>query len=1031
MEIKDFWEIEVSWSRGRVDPRGGELLGQIQTFLEQSRLGGKVDRVEVADVYFLRGGSLAEGDLRRIATQLLSDPVVQEYRLGAASGGGPSGDKLPCPRATVLRKAGVMDPVEASLSDGLADLGFEGLQLRTANRYLLAGTLEDSALRALGAKVLSNPAIEDVYWDNVYWDNLGRDAEATGQDSYCPFRVGDVYAFSYREVPLEGLDGEGLLRVSREGQLSLSLEEMHAVQGAFARLGRAPSDVELETIAQTWSEHCCHKTLTAVIDHITPENPEGTRIDNLLKSTICKATEAIDAPWCLSVFSDNAGVIAFDDEYGVSFKVETHNHPSAIEPYGGAGTGIGGVVRDTMGTGLGAKPIVNTDVFCFGPPDLPLEQVPPGALHPLRVLRGVVAGVRDYGNRMGIPTASGAVYFDSRYVGNPLVFCGSVGILPRSMIEKEVVAGDRIYVVGGRTGRDGIHGATFSSVELSEHSETHSSGAVQIGNAITEKKLLDVLLEARDRRLFRAVTDCGAGGLSSAVGEMGAKVGARVALKRVPLKYEGLSYWEIWISEAQERMVLAVPPESAAELEHLAMTEDVECTHIGEFTGDGRLVLTYQDRGTDHVVCDLEMDFLHEGRPRSVKKSVYRKPRRFSQAPSSQPASSLPTESSPPPALGKTLFAVLALPNIASKEWIVRQYDHEVQGTSVLKPFQGVREDGPGDGVAFAPRLGSLRGIVVGCGMNPRYGVLDPYRMALSAVDEAVRNVVAAGGDPGHTAILDNFCWGNTERPETLGSLVEAARGCHTAAVGLGTPFISGKDSLNNEYRVHGTRAEGDKSREQSISIPPTLLISSISVVPDVRRLVSVDLKEVGSRLVLVGETHEEMGGSHYCAALGTGSGAEGASAEGGEVPDLRLPRACRIHQAIHRALQDGLALACHDLSEGGLAVAISEMAFAGEVGAEIHLERVPRDRCESDASILFSESNSRYLVEVRSDDVGALLAAFDGLPAAEIGETVKYRILRVLGLNGKPVLVESLEDLKRSWQSLGETLNTEHPSPP
>ena len=353
---------------------------------------------------------------------------------------------------------------------------------------------------------------------------------------------------------------------------------------------------------------------------------------------------------------------------------------------------------------------MNTDVFCFGPPDLPLEDVPPGALHPLRTLRGVVAGVRDYGNRMGIPTASGAVYFDSRYVGNPLVFCGSVGILPRSMIDKEVVAGDRIYVVGGRTGRDGIHGATFSSVELSEHSETLSSGAVQIGNAITEKKLLDVLLAARDRRLFRGVTDCGAGGLSSAVGEMGEKVGARVALERVPLKYEGLSYWEIWISEAQERMVLAVPPESAAELESLAATEDVECTHIGDFTGDGKLVLTYRDRETEHVVCDLAMDFLHEGRPRSVKKSVYRKPQ--------LPAR--PAESSPPPALGETLLAVLALPNIASKEWIVRQYDHEVQGASVLKPFQGVREDGPGDGVAFAPRLGSLRGIVVGCGMNPR-----------------------------------------------------------------------------------------------------------------------------------------------------------------------------------------------------------------------------------------------------------------------------------------------------------------------
>jgi phosphoribosylformylglycinamidine synthase len=592
-------------------------------------------------------------------------------------------------------------------------------------------------------------------------------------------------------------------------------------------------------------------------------------------------------------------------------------------------------------------------------------------------LRGVVSGVRDYGNRMGIPTASGALYFDERYVANPLVFCGSVGLIPRRALHKGVAPGDRIYVLGGRTGRDGIHGATFSSAELSE---TASSGAVQIGNAITEKKLLDVLLQARDRGLFRAVTDCGAGGLSSAVGEMGSRTGARVELERVPLKYEGLSYCEIWISEAQERMVLAVPPGRGEDLERLARAEDVECTDIGEFTSSGRLELCYQG----HRVADLDLDFLHRGRPRWVRKSVYRP------APVRRPA----LDRAPP--AGRLLKAILSSPDVASKEWVIRQYDHEVQGRSVLKPLQGARSDGPGDGVAFAPRFGSLRGIVVGCGMNPRYGDLDPYRMALSAVDEAVRNAVAAGGDPSRTALLDNFCWGSTERPEALGSLVEAALGCRDAAVALGAPFISGKDSLNNEYRAG----------ETTLSIPPSLLISSLALVDDVRRLVSMDLKAPGHRLVLVGETGDELGGSHLLKALGR---------DGGAVPGLS-PRAREVHLAVHRAIREGLVLSCHDLAEGGLGAAAAEMAFSGEVGAEVRLSRVPA-ACQGDLALLFSESNSRYLLEVRPEDVARLLEGFAGLPAAEVGETIDYRIFRVLGLEGGTVLAEALSDLKECWQ--------------
>jgi len=975
------WEVEVSWRPAcGEDPRAAFLASEVGDWLG-------LDRVEttVSNLFYLRGAGLSEARLSLASERLLSDPVVHSCAIRELEGdvSPPTATAGDVHVATVRKKTGVMEPVEASLLRGLADLGIEGVDVRTASRVRVttdfpAGgkPLDVEAKHLISEKVLSNAAIEDVFWDS--------------EPVPSPFTAADPYTLTRSTVCLDGLGDDELIEVSRTGQLSLDLDEMRAIRAHFAAAGRDPTDAELETIAQTWSEHCCHKTLTARIEHRTFEadgtDAECTVFENLLAETIVRATETVRGretePFCLSVFKDNAGVVAFDDELGISFKVETHNHPSAIEPYGGAGTGIGGVLRDTLGTGLGAKPIVNTDVFCFGPPDLPRAKVPPGALHPMRVLRGVVNGVRDYGNRMGIPTASGALYFDERYVGNPLVFCGSVGIIPRDRIEKSVEPGDRIVALGGRTGRDGIHGATFSSIELTEESETVSSGAVQIGNAITEKKVLDVLLDARDRGLYRGVTDCGAGGFSSAVGEMGEHTGARVALDRVPLKYEGLSYWEIWISEAQERMVFAVPPENLPELEALASSQDVECTDIGEFTDTGRLELFYDAER----VCDLDMGFLHDGRPAVARRSEHRR---------AAPAAPAIDGSLRP---GELLLRILASPNVASKEWVIRQYDHEVQGRSVLKPLVGARSDGPGDASVFTPRFGSLRGIAVGCGMNPCYGDVDPYRMALSAVDEAIRNVVAVGGDPSRVAILDNFCWGNTDRPETLGSLVEAARGCHDAAVLLGAPFVSGKDSLNNEFRTAGG----------TLAIPPSLLISSVAIVEDVSRCVSMDLKKAGNRLVLIGETCAELGGGHLLRVLGKG---------GGAVPRLR-DNAPRLHAALARSISAGLVRSCHDLSEGGLAVAASEMAFSGEIGAEIDLGKVPGHRdSASDIETLFSESNSRYLLEVRPDDLESLLESFEGLPAADVGVTLTYHILRVVGRDGETVLAEALDDLKRAWQ--------------
>ncbi len=994
------WTLEVA-SRDALgapagsgrDPRGRAVEAEIRSLGWRDPPG-----VVVTALYFVRdpSGAVPRERIEEAARVLFSDPVTQTCAISVARDGG-QGDgaqedvagsggergaalrETASHRATVLKRAGVMDPVEASAIRGLADLEIEGVEVRTAERFYFFGReLGADEREMLAAKVLSNPVIEEVCWDD--------------EPVAPPFAVGGGSGAGRRDVRLAGLDDAALLEVSRQGQLSLNLEEMRAIESHFAGLGRDPTEAELETLAQTWSEHCCHKTFTGLIEHrrVEPGGAEKVeRVDNLLRETIRRATDEVAAPWCLSVFHDNAGVIALDDELGISFKVETHNHPSAIEPYGGAGTGIGGVIRDTLGTGLGARPIVNTDVFCFGPPDLPWDRLPPGALHPLRVLRGVVSGVRDYGNRMGIPTASGALYFDERYVGNPLVFCGSVGVIPRDAIEKEVRPGDRIYVLGGRTGRDGIHGATFSSVELTEESEVVSSGAVQIGNAITEKKVLDVLLQARDRRLFRAVTDCGAGGFSSAVGEMGSDCGARVQLDRAPLKYQGLSATEIWISEAQERMVLAVPPGNADELEALARAEDVECVFIGEFTDTGRLALFHGEE----QVGDLSMEFLHEGRPRTPIASVYRVP---AVEPARYPAGVGP---------GAALHALLAAPNIASKEWVIRQYDHEVQGQSVLKPLQGPGRDGPGDAVAFTPRVDSDRAIVIACGMNPCYGDLDPYRMALSAVDEAVRNIVAAGGDPGRVALLDNFAWGNTRRPEILGGLVEAARGCRDAAIGLGAPFISGKDSLNNEFQAGG----------EAINIPPSLLISSISVIDDAHGLVSMDLKAAGNALILVGETLEELGGSHYFRHCG---------GRGGQAPGVDLPRARRLFARVFGAIRGGLIASAHDPSEGGLAVAVAEMAFAGRVGAELACADVPGARAiDRDDAVLFSESNSRLLLEVRPEHVDPVLEGFTDLPAAVVGRTIEERRLRVRGRDGSVVIDEDLDDLRRSWKRLSEWL--------
>jgi phosphoribosylformylglycinamidine synthase subunit PurSL len=949
------WEIEIRPKQGDVER---DRVAEEFALLTHS--------VAACPVTASAEGYLVEGDLsaqevERLVHELLVDRVAQTGRVGKLNSlAGP--DLL----ATVLLKPGVMDPVALSVVAAATDLGLKVDEVRLFRRY--HGTLpaHDRLRDVLFRKVLANEAIEQVVVGPLSLDHLG---------------VGTPYQFRLVRVPLRSLDDAALQRVSREGQLSLSLPEMRAIRDHFRSLNRDPSDVELETIAQTWSEHCSHKTLKGTIDF------EGRRINNLLKETIFGATMQLRRElgaddWTVSVFEDNAGVVKFDDRYHVCFKVETHNRPSAIEPYGGANTGIGGVIRDPLGTGLGARPVCNTDVFCFAPMDTLPESLPPGVLHPRKVLRGVVSGVRDYGNRMGIPTVNGAVLFDERYLGNPLVYCGTVGLIPVDRCHKAAKAGDLIVSVGGRTGRDGIHGATFSSAELTSESESISGGAVQIGNPIAEKKVLDVILSARDAGLYRAITDCGAGGFSSAVGEMAAELGAVVDLESAPLKYAGLSYTEIWISESQERMILAVPPENWEKLHALCASESVEASVLGTFEATGRLKLRYQG----HEVGDLDLHFLHDGRPTVVRQASWQL----------SATSVVPTSAAKVDNATEILRKLLSSPNVCSKEWIIRQYDHEVQGGSVVKPLVGVREDGPGDAAVLTPVLGSWLGLAIGCGINPRYGDLDPYWMAAAAIDEAARNVVAVGADPSRIALLDNFCWADTDRPEVLGSLVCAAEACRDVALAYRMPFISGKDSLKNEFH----------SGDRHITIPPTLLISALGRVPDVRRCVTMDLKEVGNLLFLIGATRDELGGSHHHLVTGQ---------SGGVVPRVDLAMAPRVFAALHRAILAGRVRSCHDLSEGGLAVAIAEMAFAGDIGADVTgLDelKVP------DAVALFSESPTRFLVEVRPGDEAAFRREFEGVPLFAVGRTVAERRLRIAGADGEWAVWAPLTELKEAWQA-------------
>ena len=885
-------------------------------------------RIECQDLYFIESQLSQEG-LQQLALELLSDLVTQTV----------SWDDLPAssikqiPDSVILEvslRPGVTDPVAEQLVRAAHELGLDSVhRAATGQRFIFDGlNVEETQL--LAKQLLANNVIQ--HWTiGEITPSFPQEVETSG---------------TVETISIRDLSDDELIALSKDRRAALDLAEMQAIQNYFFKEGRDPTDVEFETTAQTWSEHCVHKTFRAKVTL-----DDGQVIDSIIKTYLKSGTDKINAPWVISAFVDNAGIIDFDDEFEISFKAETHDHPSAIEPFGGANTGVGGVIRDILG--VSAKPIANTDVLCFGKQNVSFDELPEGVLHPKRIMSGVVAGVQDYGNKIGIPTVNGAILFDEGYAANPLVFCGCVGIAPKGLHHKNPQIGDRVIVLGGRTGRDGLRGATFSSMTMDAQTGEVAGASVQIGDPIVEKGLIDVITRARDLRLYNDITDCGAGGLSSAVGEMASSIGCDVELKKVKLKYPGLAPWEIWLSEAQERMVLAVAPKNIPALQELCDTFDTELTDIGEITGKHRLIVRYNG----NPVVDMDNEFLHEGIPQRKLNAV------VTESNSKSKNEALIVEAD----VKDTLIKLLSHPNIASKSSVIRIYDHEIQGGTVVKPLTGIEADAPSDATVLKPfGTKGMKGIVLSNGINPEYGKRDAYNMAFAVIDEAIRNAVAVGADPERIAILDNFCWGDPKRPETVGSLVEAARGCHDAALLFRTPFISGKDSLNNEYL--GTDG-------QRHAIPPTLLISALGMMDDITKSVTMDFKEAGNAIYLVGKFDPVFGGSHFDTTI-----------------DETIPQVSEItpqvYKAFHNAINAGLLRSAHDLSEGGLSVAAAEMCIGGRLGLDINPPLTARD--------LFGETTGCLLAEVSASNAARFEEIFKDLPIKKLGQVISEPVLKL-----------------------------------
>lgn len=984
--------VEVALRKAVTDTQGNKTAHKIK-----NELGLTVDQVRIIRIFTVDGLSQAQVN-QAIEAGALHDPVLHTAQTAPAA---TDFDWI----IEVGFRPGVTDNEGRTARETLRTVLGErnaDIAVYTSTQYLISGDLSRAQVEHIAKDLLANELIQrfQIAGKDDWTASPGfpaRTAAVTGEAS----STVDI-------VDLSSMDDAALMQLSRENILALNLEEMRCIRDYYASpevvahrkakgLPAAPTDAELECLAQTWSEHCKHKIFSSRISYENLENGTTAEINSLYKTYIQGSTKQMRErmgkdDFCLSVFKDNAGVIRFSEDINVCIKVETHNSPSALDPYGGALTGIVGVNRDPMGTGMGANLLCNTNVFCFASP-FHDDELPPRLLHPRRVFEGVREGVEHGGNKSGIPTVNGAIVFHERFLGKPLVFCGTVGTMPATVAghpsyEKKALPGDRIIMTGGRIGKDGIHGATFSSEELHEGSP---ATAVQIGDPITQRRMYDFLMRARDLGLYNAITDNGAGGLSSSVGEMAQDCGGcDMDLAKAPLKYDGLRPWEILVSEAQERMTLAVPPSKLQAFMDLAEEMNVEASDLGCFTDSGYLHVRYNDK----IVTDLDMQFLHDGCPQMKLRAAWR-----------QPQVCCGCETPHPKVTDHQDFlqAMLGRLNICSREYVIRQYDHEVQGGSVIKPLIGARNDGPADAAVIRPQLGSDKALVVANGICPKLSDLDTYWMMAGAIDEGVRNAVATGGDIRHMAGVDNFCWCDPVQSEKtpdgeykLAQLVRANQALAHYCLAYGVPCISGKDSMKNDYTGGGTK----------ISIPPTVLFSVMGVINDCNKTMTSDFKRPDENVYVLGLTKNEMGGSEYADALGLC----------GAVPQVDAVSARIRYERMHEAITTGLLSAAHDVSDGGLAVAVAEMALAGRIGADIDVDKIPALDCPLPEQRLYSESASRFVVTVPDDRRSAFEALFAQDFMAAIGRTTSDEKLTLRA--GSAILANaSVEDLAAAWK--------------
>jgi phosphoribosylformylglycinamidine synthase II len=988
-----------------------DARAQVRTrYLQGLGVAGRIDRVEIVDVY-TSDADLDEIQLRTLAEEL-ANPVTQRIAVNEALR--PEDFNW---AVEVGFLPGVTDNVGHTARQMLADLLKITLPpdrgVYSSQVTFLSGRLSREEAESIAA-ALANPLIHRVRVKSR------RQFEADGGMGTVAPRVHLGGAPATDTVRLLEATDEELVRIgklgivgpdgTRRGPLALDLTFMKAIQAYFRRQGRDPTDVELESLAQTWSEHCKHTIFADPLDEIS---------EGLFRTYIRGATETVRQnkgadDICVSVFKDNSGAIVFDQDHLVTHKVETHNSPSALDPFGGAITGIVGVNRDTIGFGLGAKPVVNVYGYCFADPNdaRALYKGPDFTqkmLSPRMILEGVVHGVNVGGNSSGIPTPQGFLFFHPSYRGKPLVFVGTIGLIPRTSAgrpahQKKARPGDLIVMAGGRVGKDGIHGATFSSEIMDAGSP---AAAVQIGDPITQKKLSDAIVkEARDRELYTSITDNGAGGLSCSVAEMARECGGcQVQLDRVPLKYPGLAPWEIWCSESQERMTLAVPPEKWEALHDLLERRGVEATVIGRFTDSGRCLVEHHGR----TVMEVEMAFLHQGLPPKIRHTT--------DARTAGPEPEIPPRAD----LTGTFLSMLGRLNIASTAFISRQYDHEVQGGSVIKPLQGRGQVG-GDATVIRPLLTSPKGIAISQGLHPTYGQIDTYHMAAGAIDTAIRGAVCVGADPDRLALLDNFCWCSSDEPERLGQLKRAARACYDYAAAYGAPFVSGKDSMFNDFKGYD-----ENGRAITISVLPTLLISSMGVMEDASKAVTLDAKVPGDLVYVLGETLAELGGSEYYALWGE---QRGQTVIGSSVPRVDAEKNLNLYRAYFRCVQEGLIASAQSVGRGGLAVALAKTAMGGMLGLEVDLGKLQGGTagCEADAPgedsaaadmssratpagvsrddlALFSESQGRMVVTVAPRHRAAFEDRMRGLPHASIGQMSAKEGISIRGLSGETIV--------------------------